>query len=169
MKIISLTLYSFSELTQEAKKKALAEFQDINVSFDWWEFTYDWLLEDAGIIVKSFDLYRRGVEIDVSETFLETANLIQANFPSDSAFFTAACNYLDDYAAISYDFAGVEDDDFISSVDSLDSLFLEKLQRAVLNVLQTECDYLTSDRSVIETIEANCYWFTEKGERFLES
>jgi hypothetical protein len=41
MKTIQLNLYSFGELDEKAKKKALKEFQDLNVNFDWWDFGYN--------------------------------------------------------------------------------------------------------------------------------
>jgi hypothetical protein len=41
MKTIELNLYSFEELDEKAKQKALKNYQDLNVSFDWWDFGYD--------------------------------------------------------------------------------------------------------------------------------
>jgi hypothetical protein len=41
MKTIALDLYSFSELNEKAREKALAEYADINVDYGWWDFVYD--------------------------------------------------------------------------------------------------------------------------------
>ncbi|MBS1528226.1 MAG: hypothetical protein JST19_21450 [Bacteroidetes bacterium] len=41
MKTIQLNLYSFDELDEKGKQNALQEFQDLNVMFDWWEFSYN--------------------------------------------------------------------------------------------------------------------------------
>src|ERR1700744_3655147 len=41
MKTIQLNLYAFEELDEKAKNRALKDFQDLNVNFDWWDFTYD--------------------------------------------------------------------------------------------------------------------------------
>lgn len=57
MKTIEVQVYSFNELSQEAKEVAINRFLDINVDFDWWENTY----EDAkniGLKITSFDLDR---------------------------------------------------------------------------------------------------------------
>lgn len=40
MKTITLQLYDFDELNQEAKQKALTTYKDLNVDFDWWESDY---------------------------------------------------------------------------------------------------------------------------------
>jgi hypothetical protein len=45
MKTITLKLYSFKELTKEAKEKALTTFRDLNIGFDWWEHEYEDFIE----------------------------------------------------------------------------------------------------------------------------
>ena len=41
MKTIQLDLYGFDELDEKAQQKALEQFRDINLLFDWWEFQFD--------------------------------------------------------------------------------------------------------------------------------
>ena len=58
MKTHTINTYSFNELSEEAQQKAIENLSDINVNFDWWNFTY----EDAkniGLKITSFDLDRR--------------------------------------------------------------------------------------------------------------
>ena len=60
MKTLTINLYQFSELSDEAKEKAISNLSDINVDFDWWTNTY----EDAariGLKITSFDLDRNCV------------------------------------------------------------------------------------------------------------
>ena len=40
MREMTVTVYSFAELSDDAKKRALNAFRDINVEFDWWEGSY---------------------------------------------------------------------------------------------------------------------------------
>ena len=41
MKTITLKLHSFDELDKAAREKALVEYSDLNVGFDWWNDQYD--------------------------------------------------------------------------------------------------------------------------------
>lgn len=47
MKTIELKLYKFSELSDEAKQKAIEKFSDINVDYEWWNFVYEDFTEKA--------------------------------------------------------------------------------------------------------------------------
>ncbi|MFA6083444.1 hypothetical protein [Mucilaginibacter sp.] len=63
MKTIHLKLYSFSELDEKAREKALAELSGINVDFDWWDFIYDDVIAIAktiGITINPKRIYFRG-------------------------------------------------------------------------------------------------------------
>jgi hypothetical protein len=54
----------------------------------------------------------------------------------------------------------------VSEVDTedIDANFLRSLLEDYRIMLQKEYEYLTSEETIIETIEANEYEFTEKGE-----
>lgn len=41
MKTIQINLYSFEELDDNAKQKALKAYHDLNTDYNWWEFIYD--------------------------------------------------------------------------------------------------------------------------------
>jgi hypothetical protein len=55
MKTIQLNLYSFEELDEKAKEKALKYYQDLNVDFDWWGFIYDDFIEICACLGISVD------------------------------------------------------------------------------------------------------------------
>jgi hypothetical protein len=58
MRVIETKAYTFDELSDDAKAKAISELSHINVDYDWWESTY----EDAkniGLKITGFDLDRR--------------------------------------------------------------------------------------------------------------
>ena len=55
MKTVELKVYSYSELSDKAKEKALNWYAQGNLSYEWWDFTY----EDAatiGLKITEFDL-----------------------------------------------------------------------------------------------------------------
>jgi len=41
MKTIQINLYSFEELDEKAKQKALQAYHDLNTDYNWWDFIYD--------------------------------------------------------------------------------------------------------------------------------
>ena len=79
MKTVTINLYQFSELSDEAKENAIKELYDINVDSDWWNSTY----EDAAQInlkIKGFDIDRGSyVNAELIESANNTAELIIMN------------------------------------------------------------------------------------------
>ena len=57
MKTKTINLYSFDELREESKKKAIQNLWDINVDYDWWQFIYD-DAKQIGLKLTGFDLDR---------------------------------------------------------------------------------------------------------------
>lgn len=47
MRTINVNLFSFDELSESAKEKAIESFRDINVDHDWYEFTYEYFKENC--------------------------------------------------------------------------------------------------------------------------
>jgi hypothetical protein len=41
MKTRTINVYEFSELSDEAKEKAIEKLYDINVDYDWWDSNYE--------------------------------------------------------------------------------------------------------------------------------
>ena len=41
MREITVKVYAFAELSDDAKDRALNAFRDINVEYDWWDGAYD--------------------------------------------------------------------------------------------------------------------------------
>lgn len=60
MRIIEVALYSFNELDEKAKKKAIEQFRDINTNYEWWDFLYEQFSLLAG---------QMGVEVDLKQTY----------------------------------------------------------------------------------------------------
>lgn len=160
MRTIEIKAYKFSELSEDAKQTAIENYRDINTSFDWWEFT----CEDAsniGLKIYSFDFdhYVEGKFIYTAE---ECAVAITENHGESCETFKTAQTFLKDLAELRATIT--EDDDKEDEEDELNTEFLKSLCEDYRIMLRNEYEYQQSDESVIETIEANGYEFTEGGE-----
>lgn len=170
MKTITIVknLYQFSELSEEAKQKAIEKLNDINVDFDWWKFTY----EDAktiGLKINEFDLYRnRSVKGEFNLSPCEVAQNIFNNHGESCETFKTAKSFMEDWQPVFNNYMDESHKDYESqeSEDKLidiESEFLNSLLEDYSIILQKEYEYLCSDIAIIGTIEANDYYFDENG------
>ena len=164
---ITRNLYKFKELSDDAKDKAIEKLWDINVDYDWWQWTYD-DAEEIGLELTGFDLDRRsyckGAFIDTAE---HTAKKIIKNHGDTCETYKDAQNYLSDLEiAIAKNLEENADceypEDYLDT-EEIDNDFLKELLEDYRIILQKEYDYLTSREAIIETIEANEYEFDEDG------
>ena len=173
MKTITKTynVYSFAELSEEAKEKAIENLIDINLYDGWWECIY----EDArmiGLGITEFDLDRRreakgGFILSVCEV----AQNILNNHSENCETYKIASSFLDEFNPIFSDYMNEDSERYESSeaeedLQQLEDEFLSELLEEYSCILQREYEYLYSDEAIIETIEANEYQFTEDGKLF---
>jgi len=186
MKTIRTKVYQFSELSDKAKQKAIEQFSDINVDYDWWQSTY----EDAaniGLKITSFDLDRnRHAKGQFTDCANEVAAKILIEHGKDCETYKTAQSYLQDIEDIKSKANAAyleelkeytEDENPLTFDEFLEENFADELDTEADNfkqsliedysiILQNECEYLQSDEAIIETIECNQYDFTEDGKRF---
>lgn len=179
MKTIRTKVYQFKELTEQAQQKAIEQFSDINVDYDWWQSTY----EDAaniGLKITSFGLDRnRHATGQFTECANEVAAKILAGHGKDCETYKTAQSYLQDIEDIKKDAKDnynedeelMEFEEFLedtkgSELDNIADSFKQSLLEDYSIILQNECEYLQSYVSIKETIEANEYEFTKDGKRF---
>ena len=86
MREMTTMVYSFNELSDDAKKRALNAFRDINVEFNWWEGSY-YTIRAAGKLI-GLDIDRINFDADLYcifdadyEYVRGAAKAIQAEFP----------------------------------------------------------------------------------------
>lgn len=171
MKTIAINLYKFNELSEQAQQKAIEELWDLNVEYDWWESVY----EDAGrieLIIDEFDIDRSTIGGYFKDGAEQTAHLIEKEHGNTTDTFKLAKTYLSKRDEMIESAPKDENGDFKdewqldSDLDELDSQFLHDLLEEYIVFLKNEYAYLTSKEAIIESIEANDYDFTIKGELY---
>ena len=164
MKNVNVTLYEYSELSEEAQKKVLSDLADINVFFDWWDSTY----EDAanvGLTISSFgtesNKYAKG---KFTETCYTVANNIIESHGKDCTTYKTAAKFIAEIQPIGdfNDATGQSED----TVIEMEEKFLNDILSNYADILESECRYILKDENVIATIEANEYWFLKNGVQF---
>lgn len=169
MKTKTINLYEFSELPEDAREKAIEKLWDINVEFDWWQFSY-YDAEQIGLKITGFDLDRGDyVTGHFVNSACEVAQDIINNHGENTETYKAAVNFLELHNPVFANYLDENHKDYESqeSEDKLQEIeeeFLSDVLHAYKIYLKNEYEYLTSKQAIIETIEANDYLFNEKGD-----
>lgn len=154
MKIIEIKVFTFDELSDEAKERARAWYREGALSYDWWETTYE-DAERVGLKLTSFSLDRnRHAKGRFIMSARDCANSIVENHGETCETHKSAQSFLN--AALATPRAEFED---------LENEFLKSILEDYSIILQKEYEYLLSDEQVDESIKANDYTFTESGKR----
>jgi hypothetical protein len=162
MKTIQINLYSFNELSEEAKKKAINNLRDINVKDDWWEPVY-YDAKQVGITICDFDIYRGYFDVKIDDNDIDTAvDLILKNHGESTATYKAAMRYREEWNKLVEQYA----DDAYDHHEDLADEFKVDTGDCYLAMLRDQYEYLISDEAIIDTIEVNEYDFYEDGTRY---
>jgi len=170
MKIKTITLHQFNELEGKAREKALQKHSDINVNYEWWDYTYD----DAariGLKISEFDPdhYCKG-KLQIS--LCEVCDKIKTEYGEQCDTYKLADEYLTKWAELVKKYSyGVNIDqvaedkeyEFDQEADEMEEDFLKDLCEEYRIILRKEYEYLTSEEAIVETLESNGYYFDEDG------
>jgi hypothetical protein len=166
------TLYTFDELSDEAKEKALDSLRYSYYSDDWHECTTD-DAETIGLKITGFGLDRdRHAEGKFIEDASHCANKIISEHGETCETYKTAKAFLSDWSELVVKYSdGIKRDrvaegneyEFDQEADEIEAEFLKSLLEDYSIMLQNECEYLQSEEAIIETIKANDYFFTENG------
>lgn len=172
MKTKTIILYSFDELSEEGKKKALSNLWDLNVMHEWWDYIYN----DAkriGLEITGFDIDRRNhCEGKFIKDAEQVCELILKEHGQECETYKTAQTFLEDKGKLVTKYSdGVNTDhvsedneyDFDRDCDELEKEFLKSLCEDYRIILRKEYEYLTSEEQIIESIKSNDYTFTENG------
>ncbi len=179
-KVKTITVYNFSELSEEAKEKAIENLADINVDFDWWWSIYE-DLKSIGFKGNGFDTDRYCKLIatesyrPIAKKILEQHGQVCDTYTLASQFIEAQQNlgYKLDRLLNMYHFGRYQDhreqwltekiDELGDQITGLEDEFHNDMENQYRFILKKEWEYLTSEEAIIETIESNDYEFDEKG------
>jgi hypothetical protein len=149
MKTIPINVYEFSELSEEAKEKALNGLSDINVDYDWYDTVYA-DAENIGLKITGFDLYRSSISGDLLSSVGEICQKIINEHGKTCSTYQLAIDY---YRSKKSNIGRLDQGDF-----------KQALLQCYWIMLRNDYEYLTSMEAIIETIEANDYTFLDTGE-----
>ena len=170
MREITVKVYAFAELSDDAKERALNAFRDINVDFPWWWSTLIGL--DIDRIYFDTDLY---CIFNADYEYVRgAAKAIQAEFPHATDlhevarklqdlqkrhFYSLSCNVSSQRVSNLYRCFRFGEDYECEALGDL----LDDFAHWARILLRGEYKYLTSDEAVKEMIESNEYEFDEAG------
>ena len=153
MKTITINLYSFSELSEEAQQKAISNLSDINTMDSSW---YGSLEEDAfniGLKISSLDIDRRDCRGDLIESLEDSIQLVLNNHGEMTETYKTAKTFLTHLTD------SISDGEY----DDLKDGYLNEMLHNYLEMFKNELEYQESNEAIIETIEANDYYFLSDG------
>lgn len=175
MRTIETQVYTFDELSEMAKQRAIEDYRNKDTSwYDWWEFIYD-DAENVGIKITHFDTGRAwDIGIEFFDSAYDVAQKIIKEHGEMCETYKTAAAFIKDWAelvakhsdGIKLDEVAEDNEyEFDQDAEELEEEFSRDIGHDFLTLLQKEEEYLNSDEFIIETIEANEYEFTEEGKR----
>lgn len=183
MRTKRINLYKFSELSEAAKAKAIEKLHDINVDYDWSEFTLDEMSErlaelgfnDAKVMYSGFWSQGDGAcftcsSIDFNKfldgKYKEYAEDLTCSITHSWRYYFATSttvNLEKNYYPSREDQKEIPEDIFLAIEKDIENE-RERLGNEFYRELEEEYEYQTSKEAITETIEANEYEFLESGE-----
>lgn len=171
METVKVKIYTFEELPEDIQQKILEKFYDINIFYDWWEYTF----EDAkniGLKINTFELDRgRNITGEFYDNASEVAQNILNNHGEHCQTHITAFNFLEEWQPIFSEYMN-EDSELYESEEAerrlidIENEFLNDLLSDYLSLLDKEWEYITSEEAIKESIIANEYTFRKNGEQF---
>ena len=179
MREMTVTVYSFNELSEAAQERALNDFRYTDVEFNWYEDTFD-TIRAAGKLIG----------LDIGQIHFDAYSY--CTFDADYEYVRGAAkavrkgfSWADDLCKVAKDLQDLQKRHFYSlscavtkgrsmnyyrcfrfgedyECDDLGDI-LDDFAHWARILLRDEYKYLTSDEAVKEAIEANEYEFTEDG------
>jgi hypothetical protein len=174
MRIKAELVYTFDELNEKAKERAVSDNYGINVDYGWWECTYT-DAKEVGIKITAFDINRGNyIKGDFLYSAVEVAARIIDRHGKDCETYKTAKEFAEDnnilkdkiYALYgSDDYSQDAEQDLQDEMETLCEDFEKSILEDYVILLRKEYEYLTSKEQVIETLQANGYEFLASGKK----
>ena len=183
MKEVIVRLYSFEELSEESKKKAIQENINTNVDHEWWDDIYS-NAEEQGIEIESFDTGRgNSCEIKLIQNISSVAeNMVYTytlnNVEEQIDIVKESISFLEDYRRLNRVIEALSeleegdlkelldiDEALTDSKEELNDIteeYKKNLSNFFLGTLRDHYEYLTSDEAIKD------YLIHNQGEVFKE-
>jgi len=155
MRLETTSIYQFSELSDSAKDKAIAELSDINVDGEYWFDHISEELLEYGAYLLEFDISRGTIGIDFGD-LRDFASKVMESHGNQTDTYILSMNFLNDLLV-----ACSED-----TIEEASREYANAISQEYLKILRDTCEYATSDEAIIETIIANEYEFLESGKMY---
>jgi hypothetical protein len=182
-------VFTFAELSEEAKKKALDNYRCWNIEFNWWDATIEDFIEkmkEIGYGIRKEDVEFSGfssqgdgasfeAEIDLKTWFKNASAESNKKYKNIKEDEEARFNIIRNSHQCSHEYTmGVDWEADIANgkeelIEEFGELLLQEAReyaRDLYRKLEKEYDYLTSDECIIESLEANKITFLENGNTF---
>ena len=153
MRTIEMKVYTFEELSDEAKRKAIYKYQE-ECSYDWWEYLYS-EAEEIGIEIDGFDVYRRTIKGSLLMNVPDIVDLILKNHGEGTATYTLAEEFrtrLDEL-----------DEEYDNAYSQIEQEFLDEVLAVYLGYLRNEWEYVNSEEYFADLCKDNEWEFFEDG------
>jgi len=163
MRTIELKVFTFDELSEEAKKRALQTNRDVLVESDWWESDFYDAKETADMDIKEFDIFRGSITSKIITSCKQSAQKVLENHGDSCATYSIAKKFLSDLDSLESqpDTAKTE-----VLIEDLEDRYKTDMEKQYLRMLDTSYDYLLSDAAIIEFLVDNEYEFLEDGRSY---
>ena len=168
MRTIRTKVYTFDELNDDAKQKAIDHYRQHN---DWlvdaaWDYTKE-DAEEVGLIIHEIGdhLQNKG---EFKQTAELTAREIIDGHGPDCETYKTAQKFLAELAAIEEKAIkegkdGDEDYWYSDEIEELENEFLHDILEDYRIIFNQDCEFQNSDEYISENIQANNYEFTADG------
>lgn len=156
MRTKTIKIYSYAELSDDAKKRAVTWFLETGIDSD---FAWDDMKEDAkmvGIELTGYD-YCRYCEGELTESFPSVLDKILKEHGDMCETYKTAKEYKDKLVKLTDE----QDDER----EELEAEFLASILEDYRIMMDKDLDYHQSKEYIAEVMEANDYEFTEDGKR----
>jgi len=176
----TITVYTFSELSEDAKENAIENLADINVDYYWWSSIYE-ELKNIGFECNDFEIYHH-CKLTATESYRTIAQKILEQHDQICDTYTLAVQFIEDLQNLIYKLERLSDmyhsgrhqdhreqwlskkiDELENQIEELESEFHNDMENDYRLMLEKEWDYLTTEEAIVDTIETMDYEFDKNG------
>lgn len=160
MRNVEMKVYTFEELSDEAKRKAIYKYQEC--SDEWWDHLYS-DAEEIGIDIDGFDVYRQTIKGSLLMNVPDIVDLILKNHGEGTATYTLAEEFRTLLDELDEEEATYDDD-----YAQIEQEFLDEVLAVYLGYLRNEWEYVNSEEYFADLCEANGWEFFADGKLYVQ-